>query len=238
MVVHTTLNRQTLAEQVARALIDLILDRGLTEGDALPSTAELSERFGVSRTVVREALAALTGQGILSRGQGRDCVVSTPDSSQLLSLFQFRVRDGLDEADVMQVRLALEVGAAEAAALKRSEEHVSALRQHLASLENAPDDRRFHEADLALHRVVAEASGNPLVVFILDGLAGLLRAVRVSSLLHRRSRGDEVGPVIEAHRAIVDAIADGDPLRAAAAMRDHLVTTSREFDGTTTRLAR
>ena len=67
-----TLSRRSLADQVADALIDLILKEGLQEGDSLPSTAELSERFGVSRTVVREALAALAGRGILSRSQGRE----------------------------------------------------------------------------------------------------------------------------------------------------------------------
>src|SRR3954447_10015225 len=87
----TQLSRRSLAEQVTDSLIEYILAEGLTEGDSLPSSAELSERYGVSRTVIREALAALGGRGVLTRSQGRESVVATPGASDLVKLLQFRV---------------------------------------------------------------------------------------------------------------------------------------------------
>jgi DNA-binding transcriptional regulator YhcF (GntR family) len=88
----TSLSRRSLADQVADALAQYILEEGLQEGDSLPSTAELAERFDVSRTVVREALADLAGRGVLTRSQGRESIVATPGSSELTSLLQFRLR--------------------------------------------------------------------------------------------------------------------------------------------------
>src|SRR4051812_40637361 len=87
----TQLSRRSLAEQVTDSLIDYILEQGLSEGDSLPSSAELSERYGVSRTVIREALAALGGRGVLTRSQGRESVVAMPGASDLVNLLAFRI---------------------------------------------------------------------------------------------------------------------------------------------------
>lgn len=226
----TVLNRQSLAEQVAGALVELIRSEGLAEGDSIPPAAELAQRFGVSRTVIREALAALAGQGILQRGQGRDSVVTLPGPPELANLLQFQIRETADERHVIALRMALEVSAAEEAARHRTDEHVALLHAHLLDLETARDDRRFHRADLALHRAVAAASGNPLVTLILDALSPLLHDVRTRSLRNRRARGDELGPVIDQHRAVVAAIEAADPGAAASAMRQHLAATAAEFD--------
>lgn len=225
----TILNRQSLAEQAAGALVELIRADGLVEGDSIPPAAELAQRFGVSRTVIREALAALAGQGILKRGQGRDSVVSLPGPPELANLLQFQIRAAADGRHVIALRMALEVSAAEEAARHRSDEHLLVLHTHLRDLEGAGDDRAFHRADLALHRAVAAASGNPLMTLILDALAPLLHDVRTRSLRNRRARGEELGPVIDQHRAVVAAIEAADPGAAAAAMRHHLAATAAEF---------
>src|SRR5437868_2700937 len=80
----------TLASRVADSLVAFILEEGLKEGNPLPATADLAERYGVSRTVVREAIADLAGRGILVRSQGKESIVAMPGHPQLHGLFQFR----------------------------------------------------------------------------------------------------------------------------------------------------
>jgi len=225
------LTRRSLAEQVSEALVDLILDTGLQEGDALPSTADLSERFGVSRTVIREALAALAGRGVLTRSQGRESVVATPGAEDLMRLLQFRVhRDDVELADIIDVRTALEETAARRAAENATDEDIVVIREHLDTLANVKSDAAYHRADIALHRAIAVASGNPLVVMILDSLVDFLRQLRVTATKKRQARGESLEPVFEQHRAIVEAIAAHDGDAAVAAMRDHLATASAELD--------
>lgn len=226
----TVLSRRSLADQVADALVELILDEGLQEGDALPSTAELSERFEVSRTVVREALAALAGRGVLSRSQGRESVVATPDASNLVNLLQFRIRrDEVDVEHIMELRLALEVTAARGAARNRTDEHITELRLLLDKLAATTGEAAFHTADIALHRSVAVASGNPLLALILDALVDFLQDVRVRATKARKARGEGMEEVLDQHRRVIDAIAAGDPAAAEHAMQDHLVSTIGEF---------
>ena len=227
----STLSRRSLADQVAEALVDLILAEGLTDGDSLPSTAELSERFGVSRTVVREAIAALAGRGVLSRSQGRECVVATPGTEDLTRLLQFRIRrDEVELHDILDTRLALETMAARLAAQRATAQDKRVLAERLEELATARNEPAFHQADILLHRGIAEASGNPLLVLILDTLVDFLRAVRLQATRNRKSRGESLEPVVEQHRRIVRAVTAGKAAAAEAAMREHIERTRFELD--------
>ena len=75
--------RESLADQVAEAIMALVVEQKLRPGDALPSSAQLAEQFGVSRTVVREATADLAGRGFVQRAQGREAVLSMPGQSRV-----------------------------------------------------------------------------------------------------------------------------------------------------------
>ena len=79
----TNLSRQTLPEQVAENLIDFIASEGLKPGELLPSTAKLSESFGVSRPVVREGLRSLASLGIIEIVNGKGAIVKPIDGSLL-----------------------------------------------------------------------------------------------------------------------------------------------------------
>jgi DNA-binding FadR family transcriptional regulator len=226
----TALSRRSLADQVADAIVQLILDEGLGDGSPLPATADLSERFNVSRTVTREALATLTGQGILTRSQGRESVVSTPGLDTLSRLLQFRVRNhNVSPLEVLEFRLGLEVMAAASAARKRTPEDVAELRALLAALAGAKNDKAYHQADIALHQAIARASGNTLVVLVLDALVDLLRDMRITATKRRRARGVSLDGVVVEHRRIVEAIEAGDPVAAEGAMREHLSHTAEEL---------
>src|SRR5437870_2083363 len=101
--------RLSLVDQVAEAIVELIAERGLQEGDPLPGSPELEKEFGVSRTVVREAISELAGRGVVIRGSHREAVVATPGTEQIRRLVQFRVQHtDITLEDLLDLREVLE----------------------------------------------------------------------------------------------------------------------------------
>ena len=111
------LHRETLAEQARNALLDLIARRGLREGDVLPSEMSLAGEFGVSRQVIREALKALQGQGVIEILNGRGAVVRPVDHSALVVFFQRAVHlNQRTIIELIEVRKGIEIQSAMLAA--------------------------------------------------------------------------------------------------------------------------
>lgn len=226
----TVLRRQSLASQVADAILTMILEGELGAEGTLPSTGDLAERFSVSIAVIREALADLAGRGVVERSQGRESVVSTPGPAQLQELFRIRVQhDSIEDTALIEFRQSIEVQAARLAASRRTDENIAELEAAFTALKAAKREGDFHEADIALHRSVAAASGNPLIVLTLDAMAELMRSVRRTSYRGRDRRKIGLGGVLKDHRAVVDAIIAEDPDAAAAAMQQHLDNTLKDL---------
>ena len=225
------LSRDSLADQVAAEIVALILAEGIRTGEPLPSSAELEQRFDVSRTVVREALASLAGQGLISRSQGKETVVAMPAGDTLTTLLRFRMMgDGIELTDVLECRRAIEVLGARAAAERRTDEQLATMREELDRLRKAKTDDAYHRADIAVHRTVMIASGNKLALVILDSLESLLREVRVVATMARRARAESLDIAIAQHVEIVDAIEARNGDKAARLMEEHLAATAREFE--------
>ncbi|WP_127473910.1 FadR/GntR family transcriptional regulator [Microbacterium sulfonylureivorans] len=221
--VASPLQRTSLASMAADELIRLIEERGYRENDALPSTAELESTLQVSRTVVREAIAELAGQGLLRRQQGRETVVSLPDASQLERLLRLRFAvQGADFPALQDFRQIIEVGAARIAAERATDEDIAALQDKLEKLRSANGDEALHTADQAFHREVARISGNDLTLLTIDGITPLLHQLRLRAWAGWTEAGQTVDPIIEAHAAILAKIRERDPEGAAEAMRSHL----------------
>lgn len=226
----TKIVKQSLAQRVSDALIEFIVTEKLPEGAALPSAAELSERFGVSRTVIREALASLVGRGVITLSQGREGVVAVPDASDLGQLLKFRLhRADVSQLNILDARLGLEVISASLAAANASDEELGLIKGELDAQIAATTDAAYHRHDVGLHRAIAVASHNPLLLMMLDALEELVLDMRVRATRNRRSRGESLEPVKGQHRAIVEAIESRDPKRAADAMRAHLESTRTEL---------
>lgn len=217
------LRRQSLPEQVAIAILEALVDQRLKPGDALPPAAELAAQFGVSRTVVREAIADLMGRGIISRVLSREPIVSMPGPDQLRELLRIRIsQDSITMDALVELRLPLEVQSARLAASRRTPEQLKAIEDVLDSLASEQDEARFHEADIQLHREVALASGNLLIPLVLDSLAGLLHDFRQAWYSAQRTEG-KLPELVEEHRRVVDAIRSGDSDAAGSAMAEHLL---------------
>lgn len=231
MTDQAVLKRQSLADQVASAILTMIVDRELAPGTSLPSTGELADQFNVSRTVIREALADLAGRGVIERSQGRESVVSVPGTQQLQELLSFRVRgDSIDAEAIIEFRQSVEVQAAKLAAVRRVDDDLDTLRDAFRRLSTAKTEADFHDADIDFHRAVASASGNPLILLVHESLVELLRNVRKRSYRGRKKLGTGLEGVIGDHRRVLESIEAGDPDAAATAMAGHLGQTVKDLN--------
>ncbi len=214
--------RGSLTGAVMQQLEQMLRDEGLSEGDAIPATGELATRFNVSRTVIREALAELTGRGLLVRQQGREGTVALPGGEHLRRVFQSRIgAEKISFDDLQDFREVLEVGAARMAARHANGADIARLSDLLHAMRSAVDDESMLAVDVEFHRAIAYAA-NPLFGLVLDGLSPLLMESRLQVWADYLERGGAADAAIGHHTTIRDRIADGDEDAAAAAMRDDL----------------
>lgn len=224
------LERGSLADRAREAVLDLIDEEGLAEGDPLPSTSTLAERFGVSRTVIREALSALAALGIIEVSNGRSATVRPLDPSLVRLYLARALRESQDDGftSLMDLRGPLEVRAALRAAARFGdglEEPVGG-RQRLEELRDdldaaLHDSSLYPQLDLRLHREIALLSGNRA----LHGLLGAVSLPLFRAMQEVRARRDLhglVGSEHVDHLRIIEAILAGDPEAAAAAMEHHM----------------
>ncbi|RME82104.1 MAG: FadR family transcriptional regulator [Caldilineae bacterium] len=213
---------KSLVEQVSDAIMDMIEREGLRPGDRLPATAVLTETFGVSRPVVREALKMLEGRGVIEMSGGRTAVIK-PVSGEVLHSFFERVltfeREKLRE--ILEVRYGIEMQCARLAAQRRTPEQATALQELVAEMAQHLDDAEsYAELDVRLHLLVAEATHNSLLYHLVHSIRDVLRDVIREGLDHRLT-ASERHLVQVAHERVVHAITAGDPEAAAKAMAFH-----------------
>jgi DNA-binding FadR family transcriptional regulator len=215
--------RTPLTDQVADALVALIDERQLSEGDVIPPTSELASLYGVSVPVVREAIASLAALGLISRQQGKESVVSVPDSRQLGRMLKYRVRNAdVSYRSIQEFREIVEVGNAALAARYVTDDDAEPLHAAMEQLRGATTEDELHDADVRVHAAIATVGRNDLMIQMLDSLAPLLRQLRVHVWGGWVASGHELGPIVEAHAEIIERILARDEEGAAAAMRRHL----------------
>jgi DNA-binding FadR family transcriptional regulator len=175
-------------------------------GERIPGELDLAARLHVSRTVVREAIRALSHIGVLEvrRGDGT-YVRSTADPLPMLRRIE---RASL--RDVFEVQLAHDVQAARLAARRRTDDDLVRLERLLAARDAAAEAEAFGAADARFHLGIVEVTRNPVLIesfrFFSDRLRDSLRRIRLDHEV------PEAGPV--AHRAVLDAITAGDEAEA------------------------
>jgi DNA-binding FadR family transcriptional regulator len=219
---------KNLVAMLSESLEREIREGRLGPGDRLPTEAALAARAGVSRTVVREAVAALKASGLVETRQGAGAFVRQP--RPLLAAIGMVERATVEDIlSILELRLAVEVEAAALAAERRRDEDVAALD---AAMADQAASRAAGEdgvaADLAFHRALAGATGNPYFGRFLDQLGEL--ALPRRRLLPAGSYGEDYLMLVEAeHRGIRDAVAAGDAAEAAIAMRLHLAGSRNRY---------
>jgi GntR family transcriptional regulator, transcriptional repressor for pyruvate dehydrogenase complex len=199
----------------------MIASNDLKPGDALPAERELGKQFGVSRTVIREAVRALAARGLLEVKSGSGVRIVAADAKTVRDSMHHFVRGSMmDYGKVDEVRGVLEVAAAGLAAQRATAEDIAHIDDTIVRFENECSNLEASvQIDLEFHRAVATATHNDLFLVLHDSIGEMLVEVRRRNL----SRGrEERRLVVKMHRRIHDAIAAHDPAAAQEAMRDHL----------------
>lgn len=212
--------RNRLSEQVADSITADVIRRGLKPGDRLETEPELAEQHAVSRSVIREAGRILDERGLVDIRPGRGMVVAAFDGSGISRQYELMLEltDGTFR-QLMEMRLVLEVGMTELAALNHTHEDEDRIRQTLSGYISAGSDQQTAlEWDLAFHRAIALASGNPFFVHSIEPINGYLRRTYKSSLGYVA----EQHATMNEHTAIAEAIFSRDGAKAAGMSRAHL----------------
>jgi GntR family transcriptional repressor for pyruvate dehydrogenase complex len=210
-----------LYEQIVQQIEDSIVKGSLKEGDQLPAERELAQQFGVSRTAVREAVKTLREKGLVEAFAGRGTFVTNGSSYSMRHTLDRLVRSGSSDSKVhlAEVREILEPEIAAMAAQRADEDMLSAMREAIAVMDATRlDPQGFIEGDLDFHLALAEAAGNPLILYLIDSIVGLLREQRLRT--YYTNGGPERGQYH--HKRILEAIEHRDPQGAREAMRAHL----------------
>ena len=221
---------------LAHALLDdlgeKIRNQQLRPGDKLPTESAIMQVYGVSRTVVREALSKLQAAGLVETHHGVGTFVLQPSQSRTAGMFRLEGSDiatTVDVLAVLELRISLETETAGLAALRRTDEQLKGLREALDEFEaNVAAGGDTVKPDLRFHLLIAQATGNPYFADIMGHLgASLIPRTRVRAIRNHDRRGEYLVHVNREHEEIFAAIARRDPDSARAAMRIHL-TNSRE----------
>lgn len=226
-------------QRVVEGVNARINDGALKPGDRVPPEPELMREFGVSRTVVREAMSRLQASGVVETRHGIGTfVLDRGVGAPLLGkpTGNIKIRQKLA---MLELRISIESEAASLAAVRRSDQHLAAMREALdaydthrrAGIATIDDDYRFHVQ-------IAAATGNEYFEEVLSNLGGATMSVRTDSASNAGGRTGAFGDSLMAladtkeitqreHEAIYEAIRRGDAASARAAMFMHL-SNSRE----------
>jgi GntR family transcriptional regulator, transcriptional repressor for pyruvate dehydrogenase complex len=219
-----------LSDKVTDAILESIASNRLKPGDLLPTERELGEQFGVSRTVIREAIRALRAKGMLEvKGGSGVRIVAVNEGTVRESMRHFVKGSEMDYGKVDEVRRVLEVAAAGLAAERATPEDIERINETIEQMENACDDLESTvQFDIAFHRALAASTHNELFLVLHDSMGEMLLEVRRRNL----SRGAERRRlVVEMHRRIRDAVEAHDAEAARLAMIDHLGAVQAGWEG-------
>lgn len=221
---------QSLTDQIAQVLAARIRDGQLLPGERLPAEKDMAERFGVSRSVVREAVSMLKYDGLVETRQGSGVFVSSTPNTRSFRIESGLLGGGADLRAVFELRSIVESAAAALAAERRAPEDIAILRGHLEAMAtDIAAGREGVDADTAFHTAIARAADNPYLMRFAEFLGTSLReAIRAARSNSARYPGTP-DQVQDEHRAVFEAVAAGDPKAAGKAMRRHIENAMRRL---------
>ncbi|WP_342077631.1 FCD domain-containing protein [Yoonia sp. SS1-5] len=216
-------DQRRAADDLFRTLEDMINTGVLKEGDPLPPEREIVSTYGVSRTVVREALLAMSNKGLVEARPRYRPIVRRPSYKTAIKTVDnvvgrlLREPDGV--ANLFETRILIEVALAREAAKRPDDAHIAPLKQALEDNHAAiKDSEAFYQTDMAFHKVLFDLSGNPVLPAIHAAYSTWL-APQWSQMPRRPTRNSRN---FAAHERIFEAIQAGSADAAEEAVRAHL----------------
>jgi GntR family transcriptional regulator, transcriptional repressor for pyruvate dehydrogenase complex len=218
----SVVRQPNLSDQVAEQMQELIVQGRLRPGERLPSERELADRFGVSRTVIREAVRSLMAKGLLEVHSGSGIIVCTPTASSIADHFNLLLRlnsEGDPLEYIFDVRHVLEVEIAGRAARQATKVDIEEMEYHLQQMaDNLEDLEQAAAADVAFHAALARATQNPLFAILLDSISEIMLEVRRLGF----TLSGAPQKILEEHARILQSVKSGDVEASQATMSEHL----------------
>ncbi len=221
---------KALSDTVAQQLLAQIDAGAFARGGKLPTEAVLAQEFGVSRTVIREAISRLKNEGVVEPRQGSGVYVSAHGVIRPLRIDYAEAMEGGSVLQILAVRRAIEAEVAAEAAMRRTDTDMMAIDAALRKIDDAVAEGRDGVAeDVAFHRAIAAPTGNPYFLKTLTFLNQYLEAGTVVTRRNEALREDFSRQVRDEHAAIVAAIRAGDPMAARNAAQTHMYNAARRL---------
>lgn len=218
------LEAERLSDRLAARIAERIDSGVFKPGDRLPTELQFAAAYGVSRTVVREAVHQLKSQGLVRSRQGSGVFVTAPPAHRALA-FDPKLLESMEAVvQMVELRRVIEGEMAALAAQRATRAQLAELRRTLAAIDVATDSGQLGvEEDLAFHRAIGGATGNPQFLRLLGILEAYARDAMTVTKGYESMRADFMEQVRVEHRAILAAVAAGDDKAARrAAIRHHL----------------
>lgn len=212
--------RQSLADDLAHRIRELIGARGYGPGNRLPAIAQMAREFSVGAPTVREALKKLQTLGVVDIRHGSGVYVGQHPDSLVVSnpVFGITVSKKL-LVDLIEARIPIETTSARLAAVNGTDEQFATMHELLEqAAANLDDAVVLNRANLGFHREIARASGNSVIRQLLDVLTSAFREEqRIILDISGTRAGDH-----EEHREILETLERRDARAAARCMNEHL----------------
>ena len=216
-------NRSLLSKSVEDAVEQAIQQKKLKTGTRLPSELELCEQFGVSRTVVREALRVLSSRGLISIIKGKGMFVKEISGQSAVDPLHLYLQMNFERSyvmDIVHARQILEPAVVELASSHRSDDDIKRLAADIELLTSCTGDfRELSRIDTQFHIDIAKASGNSLLPLLLDPIHRLIHDIKSTVYA---TVNDAKESALVWHQRIFDEIVAGEAKRAREAMVEHL----------------
>ena len=207
------------ADLVVDKITNSIINGELPDGELLPPENKLCELFGVSRSILREAIRVLASKGLVEVRQGYGTLVCVPKigvSEEAISTYIKTNPHSLTQ--LMEIRTPIEIEAAKLAAERRQESHLARMEETLRIFyDHSATTEIFAAADNDFHKTIIEASKNPLFGIMIRPIMGYLHLSRQIAIRHFG-----IAVVIEEHQAVFEAIKKQETTSAAECMRAHM----------------
>ncbi len=225
------INRQNISDIVFEQLKDHILSEKWRSGEKIPSEASLVSQLGVSRITIRNALQRLTSLGLIESKQGEGTFVRDRSGADTLaSLMPILSYVKPDVKYFLEFRMAIEPDMASLASLRASDIQIKKMEENVLNFEKVAkyDLQQALKYDLAFHSIIAEATGNPIIIKTYEVFKDIYKG-SLKEIIEQL--GTECGT--QYHRKILNAIRERNPELARKNMRLHLASTIEMFQGVT-----
>ncbi|WP_208543459.1 FadR/GntR family transcriptional regulator [Rathayibacter sp. VKM Ac-2801] len=207
------------SNEIARAVLDYILSGQVGPGEKLPSERQLSESFGVGRSVIREALKSLGLLGLIEFRHGGGTYFRGANSDLLPRVIEWGLLLGERHTiDLVEARQHIEKVTAGLAASRRSEQDLANIENKFAAMQAVTSSDEWVNADVDFHLAIADASGNTVLANMLKSISSLLR-VWIHRVMDEESSFERA---IREHEPVLAAIRNRDSTAAGAAMESHM----------------